>query len=330
VRGAGRTILPIAPHLGALHHVPLRAIRFWGYETRVQARHSLASAFLTYAPASFLETPTPHLERELQARLEAGCVAWSNLALEPLRFVQHLAERSHSGLPPVERAADLFIACACMCDVPAAVAAFGRRYRAVIARAVARTDASEAFLDDVVQALGVRLFVRTGEALPSIAQYNGRSSLGAWLATAATRTARNLRRRKCDQQHDEVPSGISALKTAADPELLLLKARYTTEFEGAIRSAFASLPAGQRMLLLLQAINGLTLPQLAAVHRVSRATVARRLAAARQTLFEQTRSAITKTLQLSPSEYNSVLELVRSQIDLGLAAVVATELSEEV
>jgi RNA polymerase sigma-70 factor (ECF subfamily) len=260
------------------------------------------------------------LQEELRARLEAGKAAWPAVAVDPVEYARHLAVRSGEGLPSPERAADLYIACGCVLGASRALEAFCQRFRPVVARAIARTDSSQPFLDEVMQALAVKLFVRTSDGPPLITQYAGRSSLPGWLSTAAKRTALNMRRRKDDRGHQQGALEVNELEEA-DPELLLLKARYKPEFEEAIRAALTSLPARQRSLLLLQSIEGLTLPQLATMHRVSRATIARRLASAREALFEGTRNELMGRLQLSDSEYESLVALVRSQLELTLSTI---------
>ena len=290
------------------------------YEKRVEAHEDLSTTFLGHLAQSSPVGRMPGLEDELRVRLDAGKAAWPGVSIDPAGYVRYLAERSGQGLPTPEQAADLYIACGCARGTSDALEAFYQRFRPVVARAIARIDSSEPFLDDVIQVLGVKLFVRADGGPPGIAKYAGRSSLRGWLATTATRTALNMRRRKDDQAHDQVRSGMSGLK-AADPELLLLKARYKPEFEAAIRAALAALPPMQRSLLLLQSVEGLTLPQLATMHSVSRATVARWLASAREALFEGTRRELMGRLQLSESEYESLVALVRSQLELTLSAI---------
>jgi RNA polymerase sigma-70 factor, ECF subfamily len=283
---------------------------------------ALSSAFLARAPASSLVARASALELELRARCDAALAEWPSVLVEPQAFMGYLAARSGSGLPALERATDLYIACACAEGVPSAIDAFRRRYLPVVARAIARIDPSEAFLDDVMQALAIKFFVRAGNEPPGIAQYAGRSSLRSWVSTAAARTALNLRRRKVDRGHDDFGSSRTELRATGDPELLLLKSRYKSEFETAIRVAMTAISAKERTLLLLQLRDGLTLPQLATIHKVSRATIARWLASARETLLEQTRRELTRRLQLSPSEYESLVALVRSQLDVTLTTLV--------
>jgi RNA polymerase sigma-70 factor (ECF subfamily) len=289
----------------------------------VPAPDDLVAEFLRCLPPSSTVEKSDALDEELRSRLEAGRAAWPGVRIAPGDFARHIAERSADGLPQAALAADLYIACACALGLPLAIDAFQRAFRADVARAIARTDSSPAFLDDVMQALSVKLFVRAGEAPPAIAEYGGRSSLRGWLITVAKRTALNLRRNKADQAHEAIASGVTALGTAAGPEMALLKARYKAEFERSIRAALASLSEKERTLLVLHLVNGMTLPQLAVMQKVSRATVARWLAVAREALFEATRKELVGRLKLSESEYESLVALVRSQLEVSLAAAVA-------
>jgi RNA polymerase sigma-70 factor (ECF subfamily) len=270
-------------------------------------------------------------ERELAvlAYLEAGRAAWPDVVLDCATFAQYLAARERSGaLPALDHAADLYIACACADGTEAAVRSFLRAFRGVIARAVVRIDPSETFLDDVVQALSEKLLLPKGDAPPGIAAYAGRASLGGWLATTARRTALNMRRRRDDRGQASLPSAVSALGAGGNPEAALLRARFKRELEATIREGLASLPSGERALLLLHLVEGVTLPQLAMLHKVSRATIARRIAAARDALHEATRRDLRARLKLSSSEYESAVALVRSQIELCLGDVVGARQRE--
>ena len=59
------------------------------------------------------------------------------------------------------------------------------------------------------------------------------------------------------------------------------------------------------------------------MQKVSRATVARWLAAAREALHDETRRELLGHLRVSPSELDSIAALVRSQVELSLAGLVA-------
>ena len=85
-----------------------------------------------------------------------------------------------------ERCADLYLACARLGGDPAAITAFHQKFRGDLERAVARTDPSPAFIDDVVQTLHEKLFFAGNAARPKIGEGGGRASLSGWLATVAS------------------------------------------------------------------------------------------------------------------------------------------------
>jgi RNA polymerase sigma-70 factor (ECF subfamily) len=263
------------------------------------------------------------VEGELVARFDAGRAAWPDVHVDAPRFAAHVGERTTDALPPLALAADLYLACACAAGSSAAIGAFDRAFRDDVAGVVRRTDPSPSFVDEVMQALNVRLFVKTGDARPAIEQYAGRASLRGWVLTAAKRIALNLRRAKGDQAHDEIDSGVRELGGVAGPEMALLKARYKAEFEESLRAGLATLSDRDRSLLVLHLVNGLTLSQLAPMYGVSVTTIFRWVSAAREALFEGTRAALTTRLRLSPSEYESILALVRSQLDVSVAQLFA-------
>jgi RNA polymerase sigma-70 factor, ECF subfamily len=278
----------------------------------------LTAAFLEHAPPASPARSADDLEAELRARVDAGASAWTGFSLDPVRFVRHLAERSGDALPALQRSADLYVACACMEGLPAALQAFDRGFRGDVGRAIARTDSSASFLDELMQVVAMKLFVKTDEGPPAIAEYAGRASLRGWLSTVAKRTALNLKRGKANRDHAELTSGIKDVGGAAGPDLALLKARYKEEFETSIRAAWVGLPETERSLLLLHLANKVTLPQLATMHGVSRATITRKLAAAREALVEATRRDLIARLEVSPSEYDSLMALLQSQLEVSI------------
>ena len=82
-------------------------------------------------------------------------------------------------------------ACACVDNVPGALAQFERAVRAAIAAAVARIDRSPELRDEVRQMLWQRLFVGTTGQAPRIQSYAGRGPLAGWVGgRGAARGAR--------------------------------------------------------------------------------------------------------------------------------------------
>jgi RNA polymerase sigma-70 factor (ECF subfamily) len=279
----------------------------------------LSRAFLA-AGGVASETDGAALERSLVERWEAGHAAWPTIALEPEAFAAHVAtcSRAARALPPQEHAADLFLACACALGTPGAVVAFEKAYAGVLARSASRVDRANA--DETVQAVRVRLFVGTAERPARIADYGGRSKLSSWLSAVSARTALNGRRRKDDGSHESL-SAVAASTPALPPEIAILRARHAGDFREAIRLALGRIEARDRSLLRMTLVVGLSLDQVGAVFKISRATTKRWLAAARDALQDETRKELAGRLGLTPSELESLAAVVRSEIDLSVRAL---------
>jgi RNA polymerase sigma-70 factor (ECF subfamily) len=116
--------------------------------------------------------------------------------------------------------------------------------------------------------------------------------------------------RSDEAAHDAAMAGDAA------PELAYMKALYKERFEAATRDALGARPARDRTLLRLHLGERMTLEQLGAAYDVSHATARRWLIAARDALVTEVRRVLTERLGLSPSEYESVAAMVRSQIDV--------------
>src|SRR4029434_1797443 len=95
----------------------------------------------------------------------------------------------------------------------------------------------------------------------------------------------------------------------ADRTLELLQGRYAPEFGRALREAFASLESGERNVLRMHFLEGLSLNQIAAMYQVNKSTISRRMTRARETLVWRTRERLEKQLSLQPAELESLLHL---------------------
>lgn len=268
------------------------------------------------APASVPESLA--LDEALRALHAAGSSAWPGIVLSAPALAAHLGRHAtaKAPLPSLDISADLYLACACALGVPGAAAAFERSFAEVIARAIRRVDASPAFVEDAGQEIRARLLVRSGEGPPKIAEYAGRAPLHTWLRTLSVRTALSLRRGKKEHLHEELAPEDDLLIADADPEMGYLKARYQPQFEASIHAALAKLDARERTLLRLHLVEGMSIDALGAHYRVGRSTAARWLASARKALFEHTRAELTALLDLEPSEFESLVALVRSRLDV--------------
>ena len=104
----------------------------------------------------------------------------------------------------------------------------------------------------------------------------------------------------------------------ADPERDYLKLRYGAAYEEPFNAALASLSSRERLFLRLHYADGLDIGRIGRLYKIHRSTVARRLAEYRRKLRESTQERLRKRLNLTDSEYESVLSLVRSQMLVSL------------
>ena len=74
-----------------------------------------------------------------------------------------------------------------------------------------------------------------------------------------------------------------------------------------------------RALLRFKFVDGLTLDDLAVLYGTHRATVARRVAALREDLVKATRAQLGGPLRVRRQDLESLVRLVRSDLDLSLS-----------
>ena len=267
----------------------------------------------------------------VQALWQAGRAAWPTVDVELDRFAAHVARhvgegdgrggRADAGTSADLLGADLYLACACAGGDPAALRLFEDQVLPQADAALRRLDSSPAFADEVRQLLRQKLFVGDGEAAPKIADYAGRGPLVTWVRVAAVRTALNLLGAG-KRETAMTSSQMAALAPPVDdPSLRYLKAQFADEFEAALGRACAALTDRDRTILRLRFADDLNIDQIGGLYGVHRATVARWIARIRDEIFAATRNDLVGRLRLDESDFDSLLRLARSQLDLSLSAV---------
>lgn len=259
----------------------------------------------------------------LGAQLAIGGSAWPGVELEPQVYLQHLADavraRSDELADHVIRSmpvADLYLAAACTAGVPSAIAAFQVGVLTVVRPALGKLRLAETTIDETEQRVLIMILVGDPDQ-PAIARYTGRGRLRSWIRTIAVRTGRRL----AGVTGSGGDHGAELDRLAAnvhDPELSLLRERYRDQVHAALREAIAQLPERQRNVLRQYYLDGLTIDQLAALYRVDRATTARWVVASRSAVLAGVRAQLTAALGASADEVDSILRLVRSQLELSL------------
>jgi RNA polymerase sigma-70 factor (ECF subfamily) len=260
------------------------------------------------------------LEAALPAYVRAARSARPTLLFEEEKFVQFVGARAPGGqIPPVAHAGDVLLAFACATGIPAAVDLFHREFSAVIARVLSRRHASHDQADDAAQIIREKLLVAREGAQPKIAEYKGIGPLRSWVSTAAATTLLMIRREAGRRRLRDDSTIAPEIKSSVDPERLYLKERHKTDAERAIVGALASLSDRQRTLLRLHLSERLSIDQLAVMYAVNRATAARWLSSARKLLAEKVRDELRARLRLSESDCDSIVALVRSDLEISVA-----------
>ncbi|HET9622757.1 MAG TPA: sigma-70 family RNA polymerase sigma factor [Kofleriaceae bacterium] len=265
-------------------------------------------------------------DREVLSNLLAPALddarrAWPAIELSGEEFVEHVAAR----IRPHEDAraalgqlklADLYLACAAERRRPHAVTAFEQRFMRRVGLFIRGITGEKAFVADVTQALRIKLFVGShGDG--KLSRYSGRGALESWVRAVAIRTAYDLRRSEASQPRED-EHALELVAASDDPELDLLWQQYHGEFRAAFEAGLAGLAARDRTLLRLYVIERLPAIQLGKLYRVHETTVLRWLEHARAHLVERVRAALLRTLRLTGNEFDELLAVMRSRLDVSL------------
>jgi RNA polymerase sigma-70 factor (ECF subfamily) len=286
----------------------------------------LSAAFLS---ACAPETPDPgraDLEEVLAAASAQARATWTHVDAGDERFAAFLGGRVPAGELETARVGDLWAACACGTGDGRAIAEVEARYFPDVDAALGKMGLSADRIGEVKQGLRRLLFVGDPAAgtAPRITEYRGTGELRAWLRVTAMRAALKLIRK----ENRETPTDDALLEARAqqdDPELAYMKAAYRASFKVAFQEALDSLHARERLLLKQQIVDGLGIDELGALYDVHRATAARWVQSAREKLLLRTRRTFMLNARISSDECESIMRMVRSQLDMSLQRRLGSE-----
>jgi RNA polymerase sigma-70 factor, ECF subfamily len=264
----------------------------------------------------------PDLEGAIAGAIARARAAWKDVDVADARFAEFLGGRVPSADLDGARAPDLWAACACGTGDGRAIAAVEARYFPDVDAALGKMGLSADRIGEVKQGLRRLLFVGDPSApapnsAPRITEYRGTGDLRAWLRVTAMRAALKLLRK----ENRETPTDDALLEARAhedDPELAYMKAAYRASFKVAFQEALESLHARERTLLKQQIVDGLGIDELGALYQVHRATAARWVQSAREKLLTRTRRTFMLNARISSDECESIMRMVRSQLDVSL------------
>ncbi len=252
---------------------------------------------------------------------ERGRQAWPAVTLSAAQF--EVRARSIDEARLDAHAAELYLCAACAVHDPVALRELdGLLKRALpLARRYCPDPAAE---QELLQRTRIHLLVPVADAAPRITIYDGRAALATWLGVCVTRMALYLARtaRNSPEIATEWFDVVASLPTG-QPELEAVRARYATLFNAAWRRAATTLTSRQRALLAMCFAEGCSIETIAATYAVHRVTVWRWLEQAKEALLTRTRELLLSELPADAPGTQSLLDLVGSQLDLGLSAFVA-------
>jgi len=265
------------------------------------------------------------LEATIARHYARGRERYPDLDLSDTAFAKALARHVEGSgekplVPDELHAEDFFLAAACTLGVKGAVEILSREHLSqvpvFIAHVCKPSDPEKP--EDVAQAIAERVVVWDGDRAPRITAYSGRGALGGWLRVLAVRLALNAKR----GSQPPVEMNEELLPAGDDPEIDLFKWQYRDAFKKAFEAAFTALDEEQRLVLRLHTSKNRG-EDIAKILGVERSTVMRRLARARETLFEATKQRMMTELRLSATEFESIARALQSNIELTLSRVLA-------
>jgi RNA polymerase sigma-70 factor, ECF subfamily len=292
-------------------------------------RDNMATRLAAAVPgiAARIEGHEDEVDAALQSRWDEARAAWPALTVAEEKWLAAVGAGLVDATAPAARlgelhAADLYLAQACAMGDAKAIAAFDDACRDTVLGSLRSMGLADDVIADVAQDVRAKLFAG---ASPRIGTYTGRASLKTWTRTVATRAAVSRMRVKkpATTVDDEV---LAALPSPDDgPDEQHFRAKYKVELKAAFEEAMASLTPQQRNVLRHHYIDALSIDEIGALYGVHRTTAFRWLETARATLAKRTQSGFQSRIRATPSEMQSIVRLLQSNIELSLQRVLSEE-----
>jgi RNA polymerase sigma-70 factor (ECF subfamily) len=265
---------------------------------------------------------TAHRERpEIDEVIDDRALVTTLAARAPDGDVIAYLDRCHPG--------ELALAQAASRGHPAAIAALERDHRGVIEAMCWRYASPAHSAADLRQILREKLYVAPPGERPKLAEYAGHGQLDSWLRITAVRVFLDLGKRKDRTREAATADGVLAMPDPDDLSLEVIKAEYRAAVAQALHDAAAQLELADRHLLHQHFVAGLSIDQLGVALGLHRATAARRVVRARETLVGETRALLATRLRLSGEELDEVIGMVLSRLDVSIPRLLASRASDD-
>jgi RNA polymerase sigma-70 factor (ECF subfamily) len=265
----------------------------------------------------------PELVRAIADAYGEARAAWPDVEVEATWFEAELRRRLGDELTPAAlrrvAVADVYLAVACLAGDAAAVGHVERACAAEVGFAAHRLRAPDAVADDVRGQLYRVLFTAEPGRAAALADFTGRANLKGYLRVIASRELV----RAINRGRREVPIEplVDRLDLEHSAELAVFRAQHGSQVSAALRAALDALDDRQRALLRYSLVDGWSIDQLGALYGVHRSTASRWVTAVRDALAGQLRDQLAARLAIHTDEVESIVRLVRSQIDVSLERI---------
>jgi RNA polymerase sigma-70 factor, ECF subfamily len=173
--------------------------------------------------------------------------------------------------------------------------------------------------NDVMQQALSRLLVPEEGAARRILEYRGMAPLSSFLRIICTRMAISIARKTL--QESNLSLSYEVVAPGNDLELDALRARYREPFTVAMREALRALSPRNKTLLKLHFAKGVQVAALATMYNIHRVSMSRWIAEAKEELFTATKEGFKAEVHVTDSEFQSVLRVMRSELDLRLSTL---------
>ena len=262
--------------------------------------------------------------------LATAAALYPGISIDADALVAYVIARLDATKPVAEAIAevdvsDLVLACAAASGDPRGMVLFEEYGIRGTEAPLKRRGVAEDIIEEAKQNVRERMLVRTlGEnGRARIVDYNGRGRLKHWLRVAVLREGIYLAKR--EGKHEGVSFDFFALAAADDdPEVAYFKRRYRNEYKQAFEAATAKLSSRERALLRQQFLLGMNVDEIGAVYQVHRATAARWVQSARETLFANARLELAHRLGIARAEIEDIVRMIESQLDVSLSRLLST------
>lgn len=270
-------------------------------------------------------TDDDHIDAMLLEIIELAQRTYPTIDLPPVAFVAYLGARIPADLPAAQalrqmHTTDLYLACACARGDLNAFAVFEERCLTRLDRVLGAMGVNVDMCAEIKQEIRSRVLVGNGQHA-EIGDFSGLGDLRGWVRVMAVRQA--LRRLGRVRREVALEDDVLAhqIAQAGTPDMEFAKSIYREEFQRAFDSALRALPPRARTLLRQHYVDGVTLDELGRLYRVHRSTAARLLSHARHLVREATCAQMKSRLLVPSAELDSILRMIRSQIEVNLCAL---------